>query len=79
MPANSSWRSIELQGNAPWGFRLTSSTNQIQPGLQISKVSKSTARSSKYTTRMPLSCTILFKIKIKIEVSPYLSQIITYI
>jgi hypothetical protein len=40
MPANSSWRKIVLQGGAPWGFRLTDSKNQIQPGLQISKVSK---------------------------------------
>ena len=40
MPANSSWRKISLQGSAPWGFRLTDSKNQIQPGLQISKVSK---------------------------------------
>ena len=39
MPATSSWKTIELKGSAPWGFRLTDSKNQIQPGLQISKVS----------------------------------------
>jgi hypothetical protein len=38
MPSNSSWRTIELQGSAPWGFRITNSGNEIQPGLKISKV-----------------------------------------